>query len=476
MEDLWDATYHVYRSSENITENNVFELEPFYSVTACDIIAIGSNPGDCRGMEGKHPGHSATYQVSAGIDDHFYYAVITELGDGNYTTRLDLDASLTGSPVYEKTSPIRSPFNLDATFNPATSQTTVEWINYNVINPILPEEGEDAFEINVWQTTEKIDRSNGQTLFTSYSPIATLSPTTSSYVVDIPPQTNREAYYSVTYLLKNWTDSGQDYQDVRFLSQNSLSSPVIEDNTPPPYVSSVDAFFVPSNGTGTTTIAWDDVLIETGEQYRIYRHGDVFNSTNNPYIQLIGTVQEDVSEFKFDVPFNTYGDYTYCVVVVDRYGSFNTNVPYSICKSVFEDSNENWVKEPTNVKAEFIGDGKTRVTWTDQAGVEGERYHIWRGGMRVIGSQFVENSSLIWMGSVSDGVEYFDVTLEPDLFESNVHYFVTSEALYNCQGCTTPIMYTELVQNWDGPITEDTRIPSPARILDIEMILSLIHI
>ncbi len=356
LEDLWDATYHVYRSSENITENNVFELEPFYSVTACDIIAIGSNPGDCRGMEGKHPGHSATYQVSAGIDDHFYYAVITELGDGNYTTRLDLDASLTGSPVYEKTSPIRSPFNLDATFNPATSQTTVEWINYNVINPILPEEGEDAFEINVWQTTEKIDRSNGQTLFTSYSPIATLSPTTSSYVVDIPPQTNREAYYSVTYLLKNWTDSGQDYQDVRFLSQNSLSSPVIEDNTPPPFVSSVDAFFVPSNGTGTTTIAWDDVLIETGEQYRIYRHGDIFNSTNNPYIQLIGTVQEDVSEFKFDVPFNTYGDYTYCVVVVDRYGSFNTNVPYSICKSVFEDSNENWVKEPTNVKSQFICD------------------------------------------------------------------------------------------------------------------------
>ena len=152
LESLWNATYHVYRSSENITEQNVFDLEPFYSVTACDF-SVSQNPGNCQGVNNKHPGHSATYQVSAGIDGYFYYAIVTELEDGSYTTNFDLNASLTGSPVYEKTSPIRSPFNLGATFNPATSQTTVEWINYNVINPILPEEGEDAFEINVWQTT-----------------------------------------------------------------------------------------------------------------------------------------------------------------------------------------------------------------------------------------------------------------------------------------------------------------------------------
>jgi len=297
LDKLYSATYHVYRSSELITSANVDNLQPFYSVVACDEDVIGENPGDCRGMEDKHPGHSATYQVSAGVEGDFYYAIVTELDDGNFTTTFDANASLTGEPVYEKTSPVRSPLNIDAEFNPAASQTNVEWVNYNIINPILPIEGEDAFEIHLWQTTEKINRSNGQTLFSNYTPIAILAPTVDEYTVDVPQQTNREVYYSVTYLLKNWTENGDDYEDVRFLSGNSMENPVIEDNTPPPFVSSVDAFFVPDNGTGITTIAWDDVLSITGEEYRVYRHGDFFNSTNNPYAQLIATVQEGVGEF-----------------------------------------------------------------------------------------------------------------------------------------------------------------------------------
>ena len=470
LEGLWNTTYHVYRSADIITSANVGTLNPFYSVIACDKNVIGSNPGDCRGMENKHPGHSTTFQVSAGVDGDYYYGIVSELPNGSFTTVLTPFASLTGTPVYEKTSPVRSPFNVDATYNPATSTTTVQWINYNSINPVLPEDGEDAFEIHVWQTTQQITRSNGQILFSQYSPIATLTPTETSYVVNVPPQTNRDVFYSVTYLLKNWTDSGDDYEDVRFLSENSMDTPVIEDNSPPPFVSSVDAFFVPNNGTGVTTIAWDDILTETNEEYRIYRHGDIFSSTNNPYAQLIATVPENVSEFQYTVPYNTYGDYVYCVVVVDRYGSFNTNIPYNVCKTVTEDSNENWVKEPTNVFAEFIGNGTTRVTWIDQAGVEGERYHIWRAGGRVLGSQFVENESMIWMGSVPDGVEKFDATIPDDTISAYTFYFVTSEALYNCPGCTTPVMYKELVQNVYGPITEDTRVPQPARINDIEMI------
>ncbi|MEL0100569.1 MAG: hypothetical protein VW862_02560, partial [Euryarchaeota archaeon] len=235
LEELYNATYHVYRSSELITSANVGNLQPFHSVIACDEEVIGSNPGDCRGMENKHPGHSTTYQVSAGVEGDFYYAIVTELSDGNFTTTFDINASLIGEPVYEKTSPVRSPLNINAVFNPATSQTSVNWINYNIINPILPTEGEDAFEIHLWQTTEKINRSNGQTLFSVYSPIATLAPTVDSYTVDVPQQTNREVYYSVTYLLKNWTESGDDYEDVRFLSGNSMENPVIEDNTPPPF-------------------------------------------------------------------------------------------------------------------------------------------------------------------------------------------------------------------------------------------------
>ena len=477
--ELWDATYHLYRHNVPITPQNIDSLSPWKSVVACDEDEIEQFV-DCRGeAEGTH---EATYQVGAGTNGTFYYAITTEHGDGNITAPLDFNASSLYEPVLEITTPIRSPYNVQATFNPGTSQTTIQWINYNSINPVLPETGPDALQINVWQTDFKVNRDNGETLLQPGTPgvskIATVSSTSTQYVLDIPPQTNREVFYSVTYLLPNWTEEGNDYEDTRFLSSNAMSGALLEDNTPPDYVDTVAALFNPSeNGTGYTAITWDGLLNEENEVYKIYRHGEYFSSTNDPYAQLIATVAEAADtdedgsfEFYYNVPYNTYGNFIYCVVVVDQYGAYNTDIPSSSCDEVDEDSDEFWVKEPTNVKAEFIGNQTTRVTWTDQVGIEGERYHIWRGAWRVQGPEFTENGSLIWMGSVADGVEQFDVILEPGTISANSHYFVTSEALYNCQGCNGTMMYKELVQNWDGPIIEDTQAPSPARISNLMML------
>ena len=482
--ELWDAIYHVYRHDLPITPANIGDLNPWHSVVACDKSTVGQNPLSCRGQGGSnpHPGHSATYQVGAGTDGNFFYAITTELGNGTVTSTLDFNASSLLDPVHELTTPIRSPFNIKATFHPGNSQTTIEWINYNTINPVLPETGADALQINIWQTDFMVQRSNGETLLepgvSGVTKLVTLSSTTSEYVLDVPPMTNREVYYSVTYLLPNWTADGSDYEDTRFLSGNAMSNALLEDNTPPEDVDTVEAIFTPNeNGTGYTSIVWDGLMSEENEEYKIYRHGEYFNSTNDPYAQLIATVSEDADTdndgsfvFHYNIPYNTYGDFVYCVVVVDQYGAYNSDISSSSCDLVEEDSDENWVKEPTNVKAEFIGNSTTRVTWTDQAGVEGERYHIWRGAWRVQGPEFVANASLMWMGSVSDGVEQFDVTLPSGIRSTNTHYFVTSEALYNCPGCNGTMMYTELVQNWDGPVIEDTEIPSEAIINDLMML------
>ena len=473
FEELWDSTYHVYRSADPITAQTLETLQPWHSVVACDSQSDepwGTNPNKCRGSAGNHPGHSATFQVGAGTNGAFYYAISTELSDETITDTLTVNASLLFEPVIEVATPIRSPYNIVANFNPETSQTFVQWINYNSINPILPEDGINAYEIHLWRTESAVDRSNGFELLDE-TPIATLNATVTQVYVDVPPMTNRESYYSVTYLLPNWTSPGVDYEDTRFLSNNAMSNAILEDNTPPTDVSTVEALFTPSeDGTGVTTIVWDDILSESDEQYRIYRHGEYFNTTNNPYVQLVGTVQEGVSEFQYTVPFSTYGDFVYCVVIVDQFGSANPTVPISACDIVSEDSDEDWVKEPTNVNATFIGNGVTRVTWTDQVGIEGERYHIWKSTYRVQGPQFSQNQSLMWQGSVPDGVEQFDVQLADGLTSATSHYFVTSEALYNCQGCNGTMMYTKLVQNWDGPIVEDTMPPQTGRMLAPEMI------
>ena len=480
--ELWDATYHVYRHDAPITSSNIDDLTPWHSVIACDENDI-SQSLNCRAAgNNPHPGHSATYQVGAGTDGAFFYAITTELSDGNISAPLDVNASALYEPVNELTTPIRSPYNVQATFNPGTSKTTIQWINYNSINPILPETGPDALQINIWQTDFRVKRSNGGSLLDSATPgvtqLATVSSTATQYVLDVPPLTNREVFYSVTYLLPNWTAEGSDYEDIRFLSNNAMSNALLEDNTPPNDVDSVAALFTPNqNGTGYTTIVWDGLMTESNEEYRIYRHGEYFSSTNDPYAQLITTVSESADldgdgsfNFSYNIPFNTFGDFIYCVVVVDQYGAYNTAISPSSCAAANEDSDQDWVKEPTNVQAAFIGNQTTRVTWTDQAGIEGERYHIWRGAWRVQGPEFVANQSLMWMGSVPDGVEQFDVILESGIRTTNTHYFVTSEAIYNCQGCNGTMMYTELVQNWDGPIVEDTEPPSPARINNLMML------
>ena len=193
--ELWDATYHLYRHDSPITPTNIDSLSPWKSVTACERASIPQSV-DCRGQaDGTH---EATYQVGAGTDGLFYYAITTELSDGNITTTLDFNASSTYEPVHELTTPIRSPFNVQASFDPGQSQTTIQWVNYNALNPVLPETGPDAIQINLWQTTFRVQRSNGDLLLQQGNPdvtkIATLGPTDTSFVLDVPPQTSREKY------------------------------------------------------------------------------------------------------------------------------------------------------------------------------------------------------------------------------------------------------------------------------------------
>ena len=77
---------------------------------------------------------------------------------------------------------------------------------------------------------------------------------------------------------------------------------------------------------------------------------------------------------------------------------------------MFEDAFSQWIKEPTLVEAAYLGQGTTRVTWVDQLGVSGERYHIWHASDRITGAEFIENGT-IKLGTVDEGVGTFDATV-----------------------------------------------------------------
>ena len=472
LTDLFDSTYNVYRSNEPIDAVNILNLTAFASVSACSPVESMNNPFNCRGLNGTHPGHSVSYLVSPGFNGSTYYAITTANETGNETYELDFNASNLFDPVLEITTPVRTPYNLAATFDSSQSKTTLQWVNYNDIFPILPETGPNAYQIHLWRTEYQVLRSNGQVLLGQETPVLTLPAGTSSVILDIPENTDRDVYYSITYLLPNWIAAGIDYEDVRFLSNNAMSISTLEDNKPPSQVDSIFAAFTaePETGGGVTEITWADVNGEEGESYQIYMAGVPFSTILNSDVQLIATITEGVGAFDYDVPVGRMGQAYYCIVTVDIYGVSDTNTTQNSCEGpIFENAFSNWIAEPTNVYAEFIGDKTTRVTWDDQLGVEGERYHIWRSNYLVSGTQFngvigstSDNYSVNWLGTVTDGIGIFDVTIENDIIPDNSHYFVTSEALYGHINGT--YHYTELVQNYYGPISEDTRSPNPSRI------------
>ena len=475
---LWDATYHLYRHSEAMNASMVASMTPFASVDACDEINV-PNPNNCLGNQPSGQ-HSATFQVPPGVNGSYYYAITTELGNATITSSLDFNESMIYQPIPELTTAVRSPYYLQASFNPITSNTTLSWVNYNSINAVLTETGPDAYEIHIWQHAVPITRESGVTLLTHHSPIATLVAGTSLYEVSIPESTNQQMYYSVTYVLNNWTAPNTTYEDVRFLSGNTLETPVDEDNVPPDAVQGVSASFETIeglDGTGWTTITWTDLSGEEGESYRVWRAGSGFNNTYSDGVELIATVSEGISSYNYTIPRGNLGPSFYCVSVIDSYGITTSDLLVTSCSSfVFEDTFGSWVKEPTNVKAEYLGASKTRVSWTDQIGAEGETYNVWWSNYPVVVTnpdnpvEFRDSGDLqnmLLLATVPDGFGEAIVDVPEGIFRTQSYYFVTSDTRYGHLNDTYE--YRGLIQNYDGPVTEDTLPPLVPIVSEVKM-------
>ena len=474
-EDLWDATFHVYRHSQPMNESMIQGMTPIASVDACDQIDI-PNPLNCLGSK-PDGSHSAVYQVEPGVNGSFYYAITTELANGTEVIELNVNESMLYEPVDEVTTPVRSPYYLQAEFDPTASITTLSWVNYNIINNTLPETGPDAYEINIYQHAYKVNRTVGMILLDE-DPILTLQAGVEEVDIEIPPSTNREIYYTVTYIIKNWTGVNETYEDVRILSKNTLEEPVKEDNVPADPVSGVTATFVGEEnlqGLGYTLINWVDVVGEEDEYYRVWMAGSAFNNTSRSDVQLVATVLEGVGEFNYSLPAGRLGTSHYCVSIVDEYGITSQELASSACSQpTHEDTFGIWIAEPTNVYAEYIGAGKTRVSWTDQVGAEGEFYNIYWSSYPVQvnnpanPTEFKVGDNMIYLTTVSDGFGEAIVDVPDGIYRENSYYFVTSEARYGHLNSTYE--YRGLVQNSYGPITEDTTSPMTPNLNDVKMI------
>ena len=464
MLQMQDSRYLIYRHNTPLNESVVTNLSPWANVSMCTSV----NPGDCSGMM-----FTETYPLPAGTNGTYYYAIVSYFVNNNdadstndYEYTLD---GITYSPTHagnyihgeanvsegvsELTNQITAPFFVQANYVESLGVTDISWVNLNTIVPdSLPEVGESAYGILVYRHLDLAERGTWASMLKEQ--ISQLGAGETFYRYTVPTNTDIDVYYSVTYLYLG-------YEDVRFLGTNTLPNYIHEDNVAPNSVQDVTASFTaePAGGTGNTTITWTDIEDETGETYQIWRSGLPINDTSDTGVELIGVAGDGDETYRHEVERGMNGLAYYAVTSSDTNGNHNNIVAESsslqLEDAVEEDTFTPWVAEPTNVYAEYLGNGQTIVTWTDQLGVEGEQYHVWRSSVRLTSLSNLELVAEL-IATVPDSVETVTIDI-PDNIDEPIYYCVSSLARYSLS--SQPYEDLRFMQNCWGTIQEDTKKP-----------------
>ena len=483
--NLTTAVYHIFRHDGPIDAMTLEDATHIGSLRACED-SYWFEQGQFAYLNclssptGLHPGHTFSYPVPPGTNGTYNYSIVTTTGGVNYSTFTPDSTTQVGQ--VELTQEKMTPYNLRGDFSNTESTTTLSWVPFTDLpgGEVIP----SGAKIQVFRSLNTpMTRSNmASMLGTGLAlQIANLSANASELVLPIASDTDRDAYYAVTYWLPDWLGEGEAYTDLRFLTNNVLTSPVEEDNTPPDRPAGVLAIFSGAGGMGTsnTTVSWIDVPGEIGETYQVYSSGTSFTNIYDTGVRYVGTQMEGEETLVVNHEHGHWSESYYCVVAIDRNGAFDANVSNAAGANcvgpVAEDAWSPWLKTPTNMQCEFIGDGATRVTWLDQQGVEGERYHIWYSTFYVTEAMWVVNQSVEYIGYANDGVESYDVTLPENMERENAFYFVTTEALYGTQ--TGTMMQVGGWNdddgnrlNWCGPLEEDTLAPRSPDINEVVVV------
>ena len=476
MLQMQESRYLVYRHNAPLNDTVVDTLAPWANLSMCPSTDVGT----CSGRTFQQ-----TYPLPAGTNGTYYYAIVTyfennddEDGSNDYEYTLN---NVTYSPttvgnfvhneanvsegVNEITNDITAPFFVQANFIPTIGAsnegaTDISWVNLNTIVPdSLPEVGDNAYEIRVYRHAQPALRETWATM--DKTEIAQLNAGDTTFRYMLEANTDESVYYSVTYLYLG-------YEDVRFLGTNTLANSIHEDNVAPESVQGVVASFEaePSGGTGNTTISWADIANEEGETYHIWRSGSPINDTSAAGVELIGTANDEDGSYRHEVERGMLGFAFYAVTASDTSGNHNNIVSATSTTDfgVDEDTFTPWVAEPTNVQADYIGAGQTTITWTDQLGVEGEQYHVWRSSFRLTSLSNIETDAVL-VATVPDSVETVTVNVEENI-DDEQFYCVTSVARYSLSSDVYESL--NFLQNCDHTY-EDTQQPSLAFLQDAYM-------
>ena len=259
--------------------------------------------------------------------------------------------------VYENVSATNSVDNLTATYS--NGITTLSWdypdstpMNHTVV----------VYSHSTQATAENWD-SLSKTLISS-----SISSGTTTYEINHSgSNVERKIFYTVTLLYDT-------SEDTRFFTDNTLTEPVWEDNTPPLFIGELSAIYDPVSQT--TTIDWEEGVQDDDLMINIYRSNVETSLIDTS--TLVASVDASLSSYQVQVPLGEHRQSWYAITLQDSEG--NEILTLTPASPVFGPVIETTLDPTTvtGVSGERYGDGTVVITWDDNTNNPDAVARIWR--------------------------------------------------------------------------------------------------
>ena len=450
--ELSQAEHEVYRSNMSIANNSFAAgvpagVELVVNMPACGGAAIS----DCEDVV-----HSFNVVIPPDTQRTSYYCVVTRKTlDGSLLNDDCLHNASQIGPINETSRAEITPIWLKASYS--NSQTQLNWISYAEL-PGVPDASGNSTHLELWRHPVAADRGTWYDNDMVKERIRVIEWENNSAMVTVPDQTQRQSYYSIIPVIDGWADT-------RFTRNYTLATPVREDNVPPgPILNVIAEFTSTGSGSGHTQITWDDLETESGERYTVWRSSKTITQVNTAE-EKSDYISEHTDSLNWDIPRGSRGTYHYAVTATDKDGNLDTTVVNaSRSDAVTEDTLDAWVSEPTDVTAEYLGNGQTLVKWLDQIGAMGELYRIyWKNGSGA------SSAAGVFVMNANEGAGQVGVIINiPGGVSRTSWYCVTSVVPFGSLGEVHED--TRFKQNCiTNRINEVTKPPSEAKVTSVRI-------
>jgi hypothetical protein len=447
IEDLQEANYSVYRSDEPVSSSNYLQAQ----LVENEIQACESNDtwSSC-----KSKAHSVNWMIPAGENGHYYYGIITTLSNGSISDNLSIGNSTLAEPVLEVGSKITSPYGLQATYDVERATTTLSWVDITVVDPSVS----NQYSTSIWSHAEPANYTSWESI-TKSAVVSGINAGTSSYDLVHSVAVDRDILYSVIHVRSDGTTT-----DVRFLSGNTLSENISEDNIGSSITGTLQASF--NATTQITALNWSGAVIEDeNHTLMVWRAPAPITDTSVDGVEEITRLPGNSTHYNHTVESGTKGTFYYLVNAIDEFGNALSDLSSAPAVSVAEQRISTYENIVTDLSVNY-SHGITTLTWSDLSNHPEATYHIWRSTTSIIDTTMLANMSELAM--VDAGVESFTHNITTGQSE-DAWYAITVSASFGTHNLS--IHQDEIVplkNGWMSVISEDLAAPNAPALLNAQ--------